>query len=321
MFKHSCLSSIIALALLATYASAGDINEQDAVPDAVGEAIELHYPGAEINDTEFELWKGRSAWEVELTTDDGDEIDVFVSDMGEILSESQGVPLIGGELAVGLRMSVEQSPYRGVGDKVEVLPLIHYRQGPFQITTEDGLVFSYDLLVKDEFTCGPIAVLSTGDGFEVDDSSYLEGMDEPDSIAMNAGVFCIYENSIAEFELMFLNGTTGHTGQEFELSIGHTWELEHFEIEPSVTIEYQSSSATDYFYGVSRSESRPGRRYYKPGSAINFSVGLMAEYELTPKIDLVGMVEYTWLDSSISNSSIVDRDSIVEVFFGVMYSF
>jgi MipA family protein len=147
-------------------------------------------------------------------------------------------------------------------------------------------------------------------------------MDEPDMTTFHAGLSCLYTTPYVDVELKFLNEILGeHSGQQVELSIERELQFGDFEIEPSVSIQYQSSNWTDYYYGVSRSESRAGRPIYDPGSAINLSTELMGKYDLTPNIGLIGMVECTFLDSCIDDSPIIERDLIFEVFGGIMYSF
>jgi outer membrane protein len=271
---------------------------------------------------ELESWEDKAAWEVELITAEGNHLEVFISTHGEILDEKEGLPVIGGELSLGLGVFWEKSPYKGVGYEADPVPIIQYRNGPFQIATEDGIEFSYLLFEDENFSIGPLGSLMIGGGFEEDDSSDLTGMDEPESTLFHGGFFSTYETPYFDLGLKFLNELQGeHSGQQIELSIEREYIFGEFEIEPSFSIEYQSSDWTDYFYGVSRNEVRSGRAEYDPGSAVNFSVGLMAQRKLSNNMSLIGMIECTKLDSSIDNSPIVEEDLILETFFGIMYNF
>jgi outer membrane protein len=294
----------------------------NTAPPAVARTVLGQYPGAEIREVERESWKGEPAWEVELTTAEGDDIEVFLSESGEILDVSKGLPVIGGELTLGFGAFYERSPYKGVGYETDPIPIIRYHNGPLQIVTEDGIEFSYGRWDSGNFSCRPLAALIIGEGFEADDSDDLRGMDEPDMTTFHAGLSCIYTTPYVDVEFKFLNEVAGeHSGQQVELSLEREWEFGDTEIEPSVSVQYQSSDWTDYYYGISRSESRPGRPVYDPGSAFNFSTELMIKYELTSRIGLIGMVECTYLDDCIRRSPIIERDLIFEVFGGIMYSF
>ena len=294
----------------------------DNAPLAVANKIARDYPGAEIREVEPESRHGRSAWEVELTTLEGDDIEIILSPSGEILDASKGLPLIGGELTLGVGTFWERSPYKGVGYEIEPIPIIQYHNGPFQIGTEDGITASFSLLHSGPFTCGPLLALDIGGGFEADDSDDLKGMDEPDMMTLHGGLFCVFENPLVNVDLKILNEVLGeHSGQQVELSLEHEWEFGDIELEPSISVEFQSSRWVNYYYGVSSQESRSGRPMYDPGSALNVSVELMAQYELTSGIALIGMVECTKLDHCIKNSPIVEKDLIVEFFTGIMYSF
>jgi outer membrane protein len=343
MFKKSCLFSVFIILIVTGSTTLSQENENLAgtymaeinssnihpllankAPLPVIKTITRQYPGAKIREVEPELREGQPAWEVELTTVAGDDLEVFVSESGEILDVSETRTILGGELALGFGAFWEDSPYKGVGHEVDPVPIIEYRyrNGLFQIATEDGIEASYTLINNNGFSFGPLAALMFGEGFEEDDSDYLTGMDEPESTLLQGGLFCIYETSELEFELKFLNELQGeHSGQQIELSIEREWEFGKFGIEPSISAQYQSSDWTDYYYGVSASEARPGRPKYDPGSAINLSAELMVQYELSPRIDLIGMVECTQLDSCIDDSPIIEKDLFFEVFFGIIYKF
>jgi len=308
--------------------AAGSTDAETAVaqladaPPAVVETIVAQYPGAEIREAESETFEGRPAWEIELTTREGDDLEIFVSESGEILDVSQGLPWIGGELTLGIGVFLEDSAYKGVGAEFQPVPIIRYQNGPLQIVTEDGIELSYGLFGWESFYAGPLASVIIGQGFEEDDSDDLAGMDEPDMTTLGAGLFCLYETPYVEVELKFLNEVLDeHSGQQVELSIERTWEFGGIEIGPGISVQYQSSDWTDYYFGVSGRESRVGRPKYDPGSAFNYSAELMARYELVSGIELIGMVEYTYLDDNIQDSPIIEKDYEIELFVGIMYNF
>ena len=294
----------------------------DNAPLAVGMAIVEQYPHAVIREVEQESRKGRPVWEVELSTKDGQDLEVLLSESGVILEVSQGPSLIGGDLMFGIGTFWEQSPYKGVGYELKPIPIIEYHKGPLQIATEDGIFASYSLLNTDTLTCGPLVALEIGDGFEDDESDALKGMEAPEMTTLCGGLFCVFEHPFVNIELTFLNEILGeHTGQQVALSLEREWEFGVIGIEPSVTVQFQSARWTDYYYGVSRAEQRAGRPQYTPGSAINVSAGLMAQYELTSHMALIGMAECTKLDHCIEKSPIVEKDLIVGLFTGIMYGF
>ena len=76
----------------------------DGVPYAIRKAIDEKFPGATINEIEQEMWKGQLVTEVELTSKDGVDYEVFISDSGKILNieEEKKLPWGGGELFIGL---------------------------------------------------------------------------------------------------------------------------------------------------------------------------------------------------------------------------
>lgn len=294
---------------------------RDNAPAGVMETIMREFPGAEIREVEEETWGGSPAWEVELTTPDGDEVELMLSRRGMILERSEGLPLIGGELSLGLGTFWEKSVYKGVGDEFEPVPLIRYFNGPFRLVTEDGIEASMALYQWEDLTCGPLLAMHIGEGFDAGDSKHLRGMKEPDETTYVGGMFANYETPEFGVEFRFLNELSEHNGQQIEVSLEKEWEFGGVEIEPSVFLQFQSSRWTDYYYGVSRVERRSWRRPYDPDAALNVGAELMARYELMPGLDLIGMVECTRLANGIKRSPIVETGLMFDLFVGIMYSF
>ena len=159
------------------------------IPDAVRNAIEDRFPGAEIKEIESEQWKGRAVTEVELTTRSGTAYEVFVSDSGEILhiEEEKGLPWIGGELSIGLGLRGEQEVYRDADSEFEPIPFFVYENGPFEIQGYDGIDVTYRLYGDNYFEAGLLGTLVMEGGYDTDDD-YFEGMDELDSLLYDAGI-------------------------------------------------------------------------------------------------------------------------------------
>lgn len=122
-------------------ALAGDL------PVVIQNTIEPAYPGAVIKEIRKENWNGQSATEVELTTRDGVDYEVIVSDTGEILSveAENGLPLIGGELSLGFGLLAERGIYKDVDAEYQPVPFFNYENGRFEIVTTDSIDAAYKL--------------------------------------------------------------------------------------------------------------------------------------------------------------------------------
>jgi len=293
-----------------------------SAPSAVTNAVEGLYPAASIHEVERETRDGAAAWEVELTTAAGDDLEVVLSESGRVLGVEEELPLIGGELSAGLGAMWSKSIYKDADDEMIPIPMFDYRNGPLGIRSEEGLLASCALFRRDGITAGILGALRIGDGFEEDDSDALKGMDEPEFTTLLAGAFGTYEFDDFEIEFRFANEMLDeHGGQEVALGVSYAIDLNWCVLEPSLSAEFLSSRWTDYYFGVSRSESRSDRRAYDPGSALNFEAGLMLRAELGGGFELIGLVEFTVLDSEIKDSPIVDEDYEFEVGFGIEYEF
>ena len=89
---------------------------------------------------------------------------------------------------------------------------------------------------------------------------------------------------------------------------------------PSVRLAYLSEDYANYYFGVSAAESTPSRPEYEPGAVTNTWVGLRLGYELTPKWLLSTTVGIEFLDSAVTASPIVVRDSLWSASIGLAYN-
>jgi outer membrane protein len=119
---------------------------------------------------------------------------------------------------------------------------------------------------------------------------------------------------------LYAEVTDRHDGLVGELAF--SWPLEYARgyIVPSVDISFQDSDYTDYYFTVSPAEATPGRPSYEPGAAKNIGVNVRWGYALSDKWLLAGSIGVEKLDTSITGSPIIDRDSIISGHIGVAYN-
>jgi len=153
-------------------AQAGD------VPNVIREAIAQEFPGAIIKETEQEVWKGQPVTEVELTSRDGVDYEVFLSDSGEILNVEEGLPWIGGELSLGLALYAERDIYKDVDTESEPVPFFEYENGPLEIRATDSIDATYAFYRNNRFSIALGGYVELDEGYDPDDSDVLEGMDD-----------------------------------------------------------------------------------------------------------------------------------------------
>ena len=212
------------------------------IPDRLRKVIEDRFPGAEIKEIESELWEGRPVTEVELTTRDGTDYEVFLSKSGEILhtEEEKGLPWIGGELTIGFGVRGEQEIYRDVDTEFSPAPFLFYENGPFEIGGQGGLGASYRLYGNDFFEVRVQGSVMMGDGYDSEDSAYFKGMDELDTW-YGAGLELIFSYAGWQAELAFLQDVSGeHEGQKVEFSVAYPFFVAGFELTPSLSVTWLS---------------------------------------------------------------------------------
>jgi outer membrane protein len=298
-------------------AQAGD------TPEIIRKTIEKEFPGAAIRETEKEWWRGQSVTEVELTSQDGGDYEVLISDNGEILSiqEEEGLPWIGGELSLGLAIRAEREIYKGVGTEFQPVPFLRYENGPLEIQAYDSFDAAFKFYETGMFSVALVGSLEMDEGYDPDDSDFLKGMDELDTLY---GVGLEFEGMYAGWEagLEVLQDISGeHDGQQVELSLVYPWRLAGFKLRPKLSLTWMSEKTADYFYGISAREARANRPVYSPGSSFEIEAELMIQRPLFGNFTGVGIVGISTFGTEITDSPLVDEDYEIEAVLGVMYTF
>ena len=81
-----------------------------------------------------------------------------------------------------------------------------------------------------------------------------------------------------------------------------------------------SSAYSRYYFGVKASELVPERASYEPGAALNYGIGFSLGYQLTPKWLLSTSLGLEFLDSAITDSPLVEEDSLWSTSIGLAYN-
>jgi len=294
------------------------------VPDAVQKAIDEKFPEATINEIEQEMWKGQPVTEVELTSKDGVDYEVLVSDNGKIVSmeEETELPWIGGELSIGLGIFAEQDIYKGTDTEYEAAPGIIYENGPLEIQAFDGIGASFKAYSYDPFYIAVSGSISFEEGYDPDDSDYLKGMEELDTL-YGAGLElgAVWGNWEAGLGIEWdLSGE--HDGRQVELSLGYSKAVAGFVLRPELSLTWLSEKTVDYFYGVSAAEARADRPAYSPGSSYEIGAELLIQRPLfSDNFSIVGLIGISTFGNEITDSPLVDEDYEIGALIGVMYDF
>ena len=208
-----------------------------------------------------------------------------------------------GGVGLGIATRVEQSPYRGVGARFDVLPLYLYE-------SDSVYLHAYRFGLKHSPTLGSRAELFLAhrfEGFPFDRIPVpLSGMAsrEP-GFDVGAGFQQSFEWGRVYGELMH---DISNVSRGTELRLGYEWDLQigRLGLRPGLMVSSRNSKLNDYYYGVLASEANASRPEYHPGAGLNGQLGLYARYELNDRWRLLGGVTLTRWASGVRRSPITD---------------
>ena len=92
-------------------------------------------------------------------------------------------------------------------------------------------------------------------------------------------------------------------------------------IEPSIGLQLQSSDLVDYYHGVRDYEAQTGRPAYVGERAINTLTSVMVGYAVSAQLLTIGGLEMIALDTSITDSPIIDSQQVRKAYLGLVYTF
>ncbi len=149
----------------------------------------------------------------------------------------------------------------------------------------------------------------------------IEGMEDRSS-AFELGLGIQKQTNWGQFLLEGLHDVTGaHEGYEISAKYSYLKQMGRWVVEPSVGLQWQSSALVDYYHGVRSSEMRENRAAYQGDRAINPVASLMLGYAINPQLFAMVVAEQIVLDSSISDSPIIDEKRLQKYQTGIIYTF
>lgn len=216
---------------------------------------------------------------------------------------------------------ITENPYKGVGTKSRGIPFFLYKIDRFSLY---GPIVNYSLFENDSWRASAIAKVRF-EGFDQDDSRYLNGMDDREwTFELGGALSRAFDwgRLMADFSADVLGE---HDGYELGLSYGYdfnrAFNLPALMITPSIGVNYRSSQLNDYYYGVRSSEAIAGRPQYDAGDSTGLTAGLRLNYRLDDRWSLMAMAFIEWLGDEITDSPIVDEDYVASFLTGIVYRF
>jgi outer membrane protein len=223
--------------------------------------------------------------------------------------------------SAGAGAIVTKEPYRGMDTKSRGIPFFLYMTERFSLY---GPMMSYSLFSEEGWEIDALAKVRF-EGYEEDDSRFLQGMDDRKWTLETGGSLSknfLGGKIIADLTADVLNEHKGHElGCYYSYDFRDSRKNPALILTPNIGLNYRSRQLNDYYYGVRASEAIATRPEYNVGDSTGLTAALRINYMYSENISLTVMVSFEWLDNEIKNSPIVDEDHIESYLFGIIYKF
>jgi outer membrane scaffolding protein for murein synthesis (MipA/OmpV family) len=224
--------------------------------------------------------------------------------------------------ALGVHVSVSQSPYTNSKNSVIVYPYLTSFQ--FHGFNDDWLVLSNgDLgirkVTESQWVFGVVGRIQTlGLGSERPDE--LLGLDER-QWTVEVAPLVGYRGWPVHISAKPYKEISGrHGGWVGELRVEWPLKRPWGYIVPTVIASRLDETYANYYFGVSAAEAEPGRPEYTPGAGTNLAAQLIWGYQFTDKWLLSGTLSYEKLADVITDSPIVDKETLWSGGIGIAYN-
>ena len=223
-------------------------------------------------------------------------------------------------LTVGASVIYSQSPYKSGQDRYYPFPIVNYDGDSFYLRSLQAGYY----LWKDPQDQLSLTVLGSPQNFNPDDTrdKQLKSLDKRHMTMMGGLAY----RHTADWGII----RTVLAADMLDNSDGYLWDLTwlyrfqfgQFSLTPGIGALYSSENQNDYYYGVSKSESRrSGLRSYDADDSWNPYLELTAAWAINQQWNATFSGRYTRLGSEVKNSPMVDNDSQVTIWTGIGYTF
>lgn len=205
----------------------------------------------------------------------------------------------------GLGIGINQEIYKGYNYRFIPLPILGYRGDNFRVL---GPFISYDALQFSDIEI-TLQAAPRFQGFDDSDSYIFKGMTQR-KFSMDAGIGLKYEKNNWKIGLSSMFDVLKRSkGYEAKTNLSKVFRTGPVFFEPSISISYLDKNHVDYYYGVKANEINSNTYEYNGKSAINTTIG----FSISTPILFGGFtqlaIDYTWYDSSITDSPLVEDNT------------
>ncbi|MCE0494837.1 MipA/OmpV family protein [Vibrio salinus] len=215
------------------------------------------------------------------------------------------------------------SEYKDYDGDTQYFPLINYEDNMFYFHVLSGGIF----LLKDDYNAVTLGLSYFPKEFDASDSSdvRLQLLDDRDSTGMIDIGYRYMDPVLGTISTRISADFLDETDGGWKIDMGYSKRLpvsEFFMLTPGFGVTWFNDDLNDHLYGVSSVEaSRSTLNEYHPDGSVSTYAELSADFIISESISLSASGRYTWLDSEVTNSPMVDSDHSVGAFVGINVSF
>lgn len=142
------------------------------------------------------------------------------------------------------------------------------------------------------------------------------------NISYLGGMSATWLTPYADISLGYYHDISGvHQGNEIQLrlkrNINYAWGSLGFQL----GAVRKSQNIVGYYYQLTPEEEGPLHFKYRPNATVNYFTRGVLNIPLWENLNIVGILEYTWLGKGITDSIMIEKDGYLSGFIGISYGF
>lgn len=185
----------------------------------------------------------------------------------------------------------------------------------------DGSGINYRFLGKNDDILNMSTFIVVNPGFDSDDADILKGMKDRKfsaDLGLNADIH-LGEGTLAT---KFQHDVTGvYKSFQADVTYYHPVNIGFADLVPYAGIHYFSQDYVNYYAGVSQSDATLNRKAYKGDGAFAYKVGYTLVIPVSENVDITQGTGYSYLDSNLSDSPLIDSQNQWATTLGINYKF
>lgn len=224
------------------------------------------------------------------------------------------------DINIGLGVSSTNTGYTNYDTQSGVVPLINIEDKNFYVRINQAGYY----LFNDEVNQFSLIAEMNADKWDSSETNRFKALHDRDA-SINAGAQFRTKQSFGVLTALVAtdasNNSNGHYG---DASYAYPWQAtQKLKLRPSVGVEWLSSDYADYYYGVSKQDTKRvgGLTPDNVGATTRPYVSVYGEYAINDKWTAVGSVEAKRLSDDIQDSQLVSGNTETTMMAGATYKF